>query len=130
MHEGPDICHFSIPRLVSGLHSLKLKGCWGRFPEVKADYSHEPSAVDRAPLKCTFLCSGSASIIHNSSFHKWHCYLLPVLSYHPPYFKFRHHLCWASPVTVKCGTLTDKWTNFHRPLNVNITLHSILSKHA
>ena len=50
MHEGPDICHFSTPRLVSGLQGLELSGCCGRFPEVKADYSHEPSAVDRTPL--------------------------------------------------------------------------------
>ena len=50
MHEGPHICHFSTPRLVSGLQSLRLKGCCCRFPEVKADYSHEPSAVDRTPL--------------------------------------------------------------------------------
>ena len=106
------------PRLVSGLYSLKLRGCCGRYPEVKVDYSHELSAVDRAPLQCTFLCSGHASIIDNSSFHKWHCYFLPLLPYHPPCFKFRHHLCWASQVTVKFGILTDNWTNFHRPLIV------------
>jgi hypothetical protein len=129
MHEGPDICHFT-PRLVSGLHSLKLRGCWVRFPKVRADYSHEPSAVVRAPLQCAFLCSGSANIIDKSSFHKWHCYLLPLLPYHPAYFKFRHHLCWVSHITVMFGILTDKWTNFHRPLNVNITLESTLSKHA
>jgi len=50
MHEGPDIFHFSTPRLVSGLHSLKLRGCCGTFPAMKADYSHEPSAADRDPL--------------------------------------------------------------------------------
>jgi len=50
MHEEPDICHFSTPRMVSGLHSLKLRGCCCRFPEGKADYSYEPSAVDWTPL--------------------------------------------------------------------------------
>jgi len=58
---------------------------------------------------------------------QWHCYMLPLLAYHPSCFKFRYHLCWASQVTKKFGILTGIWTNSHKPLKVKMTMQSVLS---
>jgi len=49
---------------VTGLGATQpiLRGGCSTFPEVKAEYSHDPSAADRSPFRSEFLCSSSANI--------------------------------------------------------------------
>ena len=100
-----------------GLHSLKPRSWWGRFPQADAGYSHASSAQDNASFQCMFLSARNSTIVDKQLTQP----VAMLFSATASLFKYTFHPCLAWQNTEYFEILYGKWRIFCKLLNVYIS---------